>query len=46
MIVLNVKRNKLKKQKVSKKKMDVHFALFFRLFRRVVTHDDFLLKYF
>lgn len=41
MIVLNVKRNKLK----NKRLMDVHFALFFRLFRRVVTHDDFLLKY-
>lgn len=39
-------KKQAKKQKVSKKKMDVHFALFFRLFRRVVTHDDFLLKYF
>lgn len=38
-------KKQAKKQKVSKKKMDVHFALFFRLFRRVVTHDDFLLKY-
>lgn len=46
MIVLNVKRNKLKNKRLAKKKMDVHFALFFRLFRRVVTHDDFLLKYF
>lgn len=39
-------KKQAKKQKVSKKKMDVHFVLFFRLFRRVVTHDDFLLKYF
>lgn len=40
-------KKQAKKQKVNKKKkMDVHFALFFRLFRRVVTHDDFLLKYF